>query len=448
MKKKILLFVLALIILCTNIIGCKKNEVIKLGENKYYIDLEYSELTKANPLKGFFPYENVETDFPHSLKYYGFPLKDVQIDFDEFDWTVLEESLEECQKSGKQAVVRFYLDYPGQELAMPDFLLNNSDIEFYNYELEDGSTGITPDYSNEYLQDALVSFINAFGEEYDGDSRIGFIECGLLGFWGEWHTYPYDEWYPNDKAYRKIGEAFDEAFDDTFVMVGEVQENVADLNIGFHDDMLAIETKEVKTRLEEIGAEDKYLTQPIGSELAPSIQDNYFKTINFQFAMGWDKTISLIHPSWSLVNAIEYYEGNERKKAIAASNKMGYNFTALSAETQYETEKKELLLALELQNVGIAPFYYEWGTQLMVTDEHGKEIITEITDWDITSIKELNNTYTFNHMFNNLDLKQGSNYNISLKVINPMEGGMPLLFSNETQNDDGWIDLITITIDN
>ena len=27
---------------------------------------------------------------------------------------------------------------------------------------------------------------------YDGDPRIGFVQLGLLGFWGEWHTYPYD----------------------------------------------------------------------------------------------------------------------------------------------------------------------------------------------------------------------------------------------------------------
>jgi hypothetical protein len=28
------------------------------------------------------------------------------------------------------------------------------------------------------------------GVQYDGDPRIGFIEVGTLGFWGEWHTYP------------------------------------------------------------------------------------------------------------------------------------------------------------------------------------------------------------------------------------------------------------------
>jgi hypothetical protein len=30
---------------------------------------------------------------------------------------------------------------------------------------------------------ALVDFVKALGEKYDGDNRIAFLHLGLLGFW-------------------------------------------------------------------------------------------------------------------------------------------------------------------------------------------------------------------------------------------------------------------------
>jgi len=38
-------------------------------------------------------------------------------------------------------------------------------------------------------------------QRYDGDTRIGYIQLGLLGFWGEWHTWTgdpsTDTWIPD-----------------------------------------------------------------------------------------------------------------------------------------------------------------------------------------------------------------------------------------------------------
>ena len=59
-----------------------------------------------------------------------------------------------------------------------------------------GNNGVSvsPDYSDPRLVTALEAFITALGRRYDGDPRIGFITLGLIGFWGEWHTWPYDGW--------------------------------------------------------------------------------------------------------------------------------------------------------------------------------------------------------------------------------------------------------------
>lgn len=48
----------------------------------------------------------------------------------------------------------------------------------------------TPDYEDKNLRRSIKSLVAALGKKYDGDPRIGFITAGLLGTWGEWHTYP------------------------------------------------------------------------------------------------------------------------------------------------------------------------------------------------------------------------------------------------------------------
>ena len=47
----------------------------------------------------------------------------------------------------------------------------------------DHGGGSSPDYTNTTLIDAMVTFIAAFGEQYNGDSRLGYVllACSSLG---------------------------------------------------------------------------------------------------------------------------------------------------------------------------------------------------------------------------------------------------------------------------
>lgn len=50
-----------------------------------------------------------------------------------------------------------------------------------------------PYYDNEVYLDALEKFMKAFGEKYNGDDRVEYIDVGTFGRWGEGHsqTTPY-----------------------------------------------------------------------------------------------------------------------------------------------------------------------------------------------------------------------------------------------------------------
>jgi hypothetical protein len=99
-----------------------------------------------------------------------------------FDWSVLDNYLSGSASRNMHAVWRVILDFPGQPLKVPQYLLDAGvEIRWY-------SGGSSPYYGDPKLVEALQQFITYCGKRYDGDKRLGFIQAGLLGFWGEWHT--------------------------------------------------------------------------------------------------------------------------------------------------------------------------------------------------------------------------------------------------------------------
>lgn len=399
---------------------------------KYENNLKYAETISVNPLCGFTSWEDSASNFPHTMEYYSFPLNEVQKGYNDFDWSVLEDALNKAKGNGNQAVIRFYIDYPGEESGIPSFLFKEG-INTYSYNL-DGGEEICADYNDKKLQKALLSFISAFGKKYDGDARIGFIECGLLGFWGEWHTYPYNDWYPSYDVYRIIGQAFDNSFNKTKIMAGEITAPVYDMNIGCHDDMFGSDSDYYYGKMKENNIEDKWMKEPIGGEIAPAMQDYCFESKSECDSI--KKYSSMLHTSWMLNAEIENYSGDEKKNAEEAQKCFGYKFTIENVSLENN------IMSIKIKNTGNAPFYYPWNIVMRITDKNGNEIKRENVSWNLTDIKELNKSYIFKNTIYNSKNYKGCK--ISLKVINPMENGKNVYFANEEQQSDGWINLVSI----
>lgn len=127
---------------------------------------------------------------------------------------------------------------------MPAFL---SHVPYHAY-IDHGngthSTSYSPDYAHADLRTALRNFIAALGARYDGDPRIGFITVGLLGFWGEWHTWPHEDWMASVTVMNEVLDAYGTAFDETRLLVREPKDGtgMGQRRLGFHDDSFAYST--------------------------------------------------------------------------------------------------------------------------------------------------------------------------------------------------------------
>jgi hypothetical protein len=415
---------------------------------------------ESNPLEGFIPYAGSYTTFPYAMEWFYLPVNSVMTGPDSFDWTALETQLDAIAARGHQAAFRFYLDYPGKPSGVPQYLLDGG-LATHSYpDYGNNGVSVSPDYEDPNLDAALDRFIAALGNRYDGDPRIGFLQLGLLGFWGEWHTYPYDgwaqpeNWFASETEQLRILHDYDAAFNRTKLQVRYPGTDNAGLDMGYHDDSFAVETLpgigwHFLDKMIAAGATDKWITEPIGGELRPEIQGCIFDApadcpvIEGGADDDFTDSVAQTHASW-LLNQYAFdpgYPGDNRVRALAGSQSLGYRLQATAVRTPLVTIGKSMAVGVKIQDIGIAPFYYDWPMQIAAIDVHGRVAKSWTTPWQLTSIKP-GDPVEFDATLTTAGLRPGA-YTLVLRAANPLSQGVPLRFANAAQDTvrDGWLTL-------
>ncbi|BBA97877.1 hypothetical protein RVR_3833 [Actinacidiphila reveromycinica] len=461
--------------------------------------LTYAAGPLDNPDKGLAVYYNAGTNqntgYPHSLTWSYFPLSAVMTNANDctaLDWTPVEKMLNETASYGNTAAIRFYLDYPdgnptnGMPACWNGKVPTNNDT-YWNTQ--------SPDYNNAFLLSSLQQFIAAFGAKYDGDPRIGFIQMGLIGYWGEWHTWPengtggYADFMATDANAALIIKAYANAFHTTKVEVryptsgGGAANN---LDVGYHDDsfcyregsplagvtlpqsMGGADYSQLQYALDE-GVENKWITDSMGGEVRPEIQGTVFNTWGTGANGDNDDMkacIEMEHTTWKLDQASTSY-GPTDPNVGAAVREMGYDLTVPDA---YYTNSVAgtAKIGVKISNDGVAPFYHPWTVRLGLKDASGNVVKTWNTSWDLTKVMPLkiraypdwnkgsDPTYLdygypdyFDTSVDTSSVPSGS-YQLVMDVVNPLSSvsaaAKPLRFANATQNADGWLGLGSIAV--
>ena len=342
------------------------------------------ERTRHNPLKGFitsYLWGEPANDFPDQMEFLYLPMFELWgPEGERFD-TGLEPLIEAAAARGHHVVLRVYIDYPNKPYGLPPHLAG--EVPCQNYSEHGG--GCSPDYDHPLLVEAMVGLINALGAHYDGDPRLGVFQIGLLGFWGEWHTYPHTSWFPSGATQVAVLEAAHNAFSTTLLQVRRPAANSLDLRIGFHDDSFAHSTLGdvdwfFLPSLVAAGGGERWKEVMIGGELRPELQSNCFEdgyTLD-TYAQDVGQCINETHASY-LLNYKAFnedgvgYQGLERTRAEAAAVQMGYQFELESAvlslaNMELDENTVEARVTVKLKQTGVAPFYHDLNLSLHGSD--------------------------------------------------------------------------------
>jgi chitodextrinase len=456
-----------------------------------------------NPLKGFakfyWPGSNQNVGYPHSLTWGYFGLSEIMTNASNcgsYNWSIVDSMLAETAGYGNHAAIRIYMTYPGGTGSHPA----NAIPPCFNGNVAtraDTFWNVThPDYDSPFLLNALRDFIAAFGARYDGDPRLGFIHMGLVGLWGEWHTWPYDtdtadgrpNYMPTDGNGASLIAAYDSAFNTTKLEIRYPDAAGGAANardIGYHDDSFCFREgsplqgvtlpmsmggasyAQLQRKL-NTGTENKWITSSMGGEVRPEIQATAFQFWpNGSGAVdNLRACIELDHATWMINEQSGNYSPGDANVA-AAVRLMGYNLTVDNAYFR-NTASGTTNVGVQMSNTGVAPFYYRWPVTLGLRNSAGSVVRTWDTPWDLRTVQPLtirnfpdwnaggNPSYRdfghqqyFQHNVDLAGIGQGS-YQWVLRVRSPLESvnanAKKLRFANATQQADGWLGLGAVTV--
>ena len=416
-----------------------------------------------NPLKGLVPYQGDDRgDFPHSLEFNYLPLGKLIIGPDSYDWKPLDAMLDDIASRGNQAIFRLWLEYPRQPSGLPKYLAQQG-VRVTTWEEPSAEISIqhfTPDYEDERLIAALENFIAALGQRYDGDPRIGFITAGILGSWGEWHTYPRPDLFASKSTQQRILAAYDQSFAKTPVQLRYPAGNDdakyapnAHLRLGYHDDSFAWGTLEsgkgnewfYLSLLRGAGSQamEKWRTAPVGGEIRPELWGQIFdeKPAHPQ-AQDFAECVRQTHVSWLMDTGMFREKAAPARHASALRHvqAMGYDFHVQSAEITRAAES--LTVSLKVINQGVAPFYPSWPLELAALDPTGTVQQKYPVDWSLTGLLPGDQPRSWTATLT-IPKPTLPGQVLALRVIHPLPLGKPLRFANAEQNRTapGWLTL-------
>lgn len=433
-------------------------------------ELAYAPSPVDNPLRGLVPYQGDRRSlFPHSLEFNYLPFSALVVGENQYDWQPLEKMLNDIASRGHQAVFRVFLEYPGKTGVIPKYLLDGG-LKVHQY-VNTNTQPLppakieTPDYADPKLRQAMTRFIHAMGKKYDGDPRLGFITAGLLGTWGEWHTYPRSELFASKAVQAEVMDAYTAAFKITPVLLrypaGPKTWQKADnaqRPFGYHDDSFAWATLHTgrkgdewfyETALRDAGpaAEKKWKTQPIGGEIRPEAWGHVFDdSTTIKEVQDFVQCVEATHVTWLMDSGMfrkkQPVERIERAKKKVG--RMGYEFH-VKAVTMHPVMDRYLTLEMEVVNRGVAPFYYDWSIELGLLQD-GKVVTSSKATSHLTGLLP-GEPHLWKESLALGKLPAGE-YQVALRVPNPLKNGHPLRFANATQDQHapGWLTLGKVSV--
>ncbi|HEX9975286.1 MAG TPA: DUF4832 domain-containing protein, partial [bacterium] len=392
-----------------------------------------------NPFKGFAPWIGSKNPvYETKLQQATFAWSDLEPRKGVYNWARLEKDWGNVAITGKRVGFRIAAEIPGSgKNDTPQWLIDQG-VRMRPYSI-DGHEGLAPDWDDPKFLVAHHDFIMALGARYDRDPRVAWIDIGSYGFWGEWHVWLNDSLAANQATKQAILEDYFAAFptkpkvvafDDDFAT-----KYVTDHGGGIRNDCLG--TKE---------SNDWYLESL--NRIDPSMNDRVWKTaiITGEFCgsnqgalEGTTERLDINYnfikkTHWSFIGsaggAIEPQSEEHRKNLDKLHKTLGYRFVL--REVHFEksiTSRDTLQLKIQVENKGVAPFYFQWQLVFHLIDTQNTVAFQQPLDIDIRSWLPGTSTASTKVVIP-IQLNCGD-YNVKLAIHDPDSNQPGVMFANK-----------------
>ena len=397
-----------------------------LRQNLVTIFPEEYDRAIRNPLKGFRSSLGREHEYGTLIKTY-------------FKWNELEKSecdgvdkikkacdarWHGCEQKNIKLIPRVYLAWPRRESGWPA-------------DMKEG------DFTSDRFKQRVIALIKKLGKAWDNDSRVAFVEMGLIGQWGEM------EWPDtSDEIKAAMAAQFAASFQNKLVMVRWPNTYNDDIyNFGcFWDSWAHHDQRYYGFHL--MNPSPRWKTAVIGGEVAYNWGNSYIqpgkspdeslsKPVHRDYVLDEIRSLHGNHVGW----ISSYDHGNESVRAGAelVQRALGYRFviSEVTYPKRIDTDAA-FTVSFKVKNTGSSPFYYNWPVEVSLLDANTKQPVwkgsytnLDIRNWMPGDKWDAGNDtyaippelYTASQSFVPSGVSSGS-YIIALAILDPA-GGRP-----------------------
>ena len=354
---------------------------------------------------------------------------------DEFDWEYVEEVLNREGSKGRHFILQFVIDWDAWGLQEPQgdshykgpkWLLDQVGEEQGPADVDDPESRITraTRYNNPVFIEEATEAINALVEHYRDDPRAFVMQAGLLGYWGEWHTFPREDWSPNKATKFAILDAYSKSLGSGgLTQVRYPNEPVAEPRVGMgYTNGSATLTKHGFEFGAAIAKGQLWKNGPVSGKWPPNVELEQFE----KFFLTEDGLAFIEQGHYSTILVPEAKEIVEKLPGwtknglfMKMHRRMGYNFQASSVKHLVSAgDTKQTHIEVDLVNFGISPFYKDWNVQLAILESATGKVL-EMIELDV-DLRELGPGETI-HMAGtiNASIEPNREYQIGLRILQP-----------------------------
>lgn len=388
-----------------------------------------------NPLKGFASGWWRENEQHCSVGFQHIEWGQLEPQDDVFDWETVESVASRPGSQGRHLVLQLVADWDDWDVKEPS---GDSHYKGPRWLLERVGENRGPafpddpnsrilratDYNDpEFIKEANEA-VEAFCDHFRDDPRTFVLQTGVLGFWGEWHTYPRTDWSPTESTKQTILDTYlNNIGRDGLTQVRHPDEAVAmsKKRVGYSNGSATL-TEQGYKFAEQVENGQLWKNGPVGGSWPTGAAEEFWGRF---FQTGEGKSF-LERGHYSTMIPPEIEEIQQRipdwkpdARFMDMHRRMGYNFQVKAVRHLVAVDDSGLtFLEVDLRNVGVAPFYKNWNVQLAILHAETAEVIDLI---DINNdIRELLPAETMTLAgYSRAKLDPRVRYQIGIRILQP-----------------------------
>ena len=425
----------------------------------HYIDNGYG---RINYRQGLTPGDYMK-DFPRlNHLYLRFDWGDIEKYEDKLDWSYIDSIMDEWGSQGYRFSFRI-CTYEGA--AHPDSIKYATPKWVYDagaafIELDGGR--IEPVYSDPIYLEKLDKFLRKYGEKFNNDDRVEFVDIGSFGTWGENHTFNGSGTiYPNEVLFEHM-RLHAQYFPDKFVMLNDdmighrgnepddekqaIMEYAKTLGLGARDDSICVASYSYNYNYDTLRS--PWFFGQLWRDAPVDIEYEHYTSVLkdanvFRNGLPFIEALRNVHATYAGFHGLPRpWLKDQFYLTEYLANRLGYWYFIDGMRLTDFVHGCKNCIDIIFENRGFAPAYNKFALKVKLTDNQGNEYIYNADNAD-NRLWMPNEKYRVNIKLDTGDLAVGE-YKIHCGLF---EGDRAIQFAMQPERkQNGWYYLADVNI--